>query len=109
MGEAKMRFDRSLELVSSTFTSDDVGNQTAVEQRCRIFANELRINSTEYLTLSQDAGILSIKDARKFEVYAAEYQGEQHVECGEVRYTVIRVQPRGEKTWLTCRRAVSDG
>ncbi|MDR1014738.1 MAG: hypothetical protein LBL86_07150 [Coriobacteriales bacterium] len=74
----------------------------------RVFANELRVDSSELLVLSQRAGALGIRDARRLELHAAEYRGERHVLIDGARHTVARVQPRGEKVWLTCERRASD-
>jgi len=100
-----VRHNQVIYLQSVTITEDEIGNQIETVTERMVFANELSVSSSEYY----DAGLQGIKPAKRWEIYAAEYQGEDRVRYENTVYRIIRTETRGEKIRLTAERVIGNG
>ncbi len=103
-----MLWSEPIKLVAETFAYDEVGNPVGQTTQSSIYANEMKMNSND-IAIIQDAGFSGFAEIHRFEIWAHDYNGQMNVELKGKTLSVISVQPRGEKVWITCRREVSDG
>ncbi len=103
-----MLWAEPIKLVAETFTYDEVGNPVGQTTQSSVFANEMKMNSND-IAIIQDAGFSGFAEIHRFEIWAHDYSGQMNVELKGKTLSVISVQPRGEKVWITCRRELSDG
>lgn len=102
-----MRFDAIITLVApGGFASDAIGQQVPADPvRRTIHANEFAVSATE----SYAAGAQGLKADCQYQVRSIDYEGEELFEVGDVEYTIIRVERRGEWTRLTGERKRANG
>jgi len=93
-------------LLSTSLTSDSIGVQkeTQIEKEIPIIKLE-DIYANEFYSANEQG----FKPELRLRISTYNYDGEQELEYGGVRYTVIRVQhPKADETVLICERKVKD-
>lgn len=100
-----MRHKEVIELLSVTYTEDELGNQIEQETARQVFANEFSISDRDFY----NAGIQGLRPEKRFEIYVFEYQNEPKFIHNGIKYRIIRTETRGEKIRLTGEKVVGDG
>lgn len=101
-----MLFSHDLVLIKTVFTSDDIGNQIATEERTEVFCNVKSITRTEFY----NAATTDLKPSIVFVVHLYEYNDEEVVEYNSVKYRVIRTyMTNTEEIELICEKVIADG
>lgn len=93
-----MRHKDVIKLITTTFTTDSIGNQVATEKEKEVFANMFSVSASEYY----NAALTGLRPSLMFEIYSFEYNGETRLKYEGKTYNIIRVTTAGEKTRLTC-------
>ncbi|MBC2722338.1 phage head-tail adapter protein [Desulfosporosinus sp.] len=99
------RPDQAVFLVSSTITSDEIGNQIKTLTERLVFAEELSVGSGEFY----NAALNGLRPSKRFEIYVREYLGEAKLKHNGINYRIIRTGGKGEKIELTCEAVAADG
>ena len=100
-----MRHKDVIYLISIESTEDDIGNSIDVEVKRQVFANKFYINQSEFY----NAQVTGLKPSQQFEIYSFEYQDESKLEHEGIRYSIIRVEERGDKARITCEKVIGNG
>ena len=99
--------DEMLMLVSSQFTTDDIGNEIPVLSEREIFCDCLSISQSEYFGCAQNG----LKPEYVFRIWSDEYGGEELVKYKNVLYSVYRTYKSKDYTelYVTQKARVSNG
>jgi hypothetical protein len=103
-----MLWSRRIGLADVTTAPDAIGNQVETETVIDVFANPINITATERIALTQSAGFIGFCDIRRFEIHGGEYDWQPYVYYADNKYSVISVQHKRDKVWLTCRRSLKN-
>lgn len=94
----------TITLISITgYTTDTIGQITTTEDRLDVIAEVSSISQSEFM----DAGQIGLKPSLRFEIWTAEYSGQENVEMDGTRYSVYRTFNRidGRTELYTERRS----
>lgn len=102
--------DRScvLTLISQSYSADSIGQMVPTETRRDVFCNLTSVSATEFF----DAAQIGLKAELRATLFAPDYQDEEIVELGGVRYSVYRTYIGKKETvelYLERKAGVSDG
>ena len=101
-----MTYDNQLTLISQTYTTDDIGNQMAVETKTNILCGLKSIGRNEFYSASQ----VGLKPTIIFTIHAYEYNDEILIEFESKQYSVLKTYSINfEDLELTCKRVVANG
>lgn len=102
-----MRYDAVITLIApGGYEQDAIGQQVpAAPVRRVVHANEFGLSASEFY----DAGAQGLKPECRYQIRSIDYQSEPLFEAGDVEYTIIRVERRGEWTTLTGERTQANG
>jgi SPP1 family predicted phage head-tail adaptor len=94
-----MLFRDVIELVSVTYTENDIGDSIEVVSNRQVFANKKSVRQTEFYQAAQTG----LKPELMFEIRTTEYQDEEKLSYNGKEYTIIRSYDKnGEFTELIC-------
>lgn len=85
-----MNTTHKINLLSKTYSADEIGNRIEVVTKKPVFANISSISSKEFF----DAGQNGLKPDHKFIMREFEYNGEDSLEFNEVVYSIYRTFSR---------------
>lgn len=94
----------TISLISITgYTTDSIGQVIPTEERMDVIAEISSISQSEFM----DAGQIGLKPDLRFEIWTAEYDGQENVEMDGIRYSVYRTykRPDGRTELYTERRS----
>ena len=96
----------TISLISITgYTTDSIGQVIPTEERLDVIAEISSITQSEFM----DAGQIGLKPDLRFEVWTAEYNGQENVEMDGTRYSVYRTYKRSDgRTELYTERRSGD-
>lgn len=100
-----MRHNQIVELISTTVSPDEIGNQLERPDHRKVYANEFSVGYADF----SNAALSGLRPEKIFEVYTFEYRGEERLLHGSMTYRIVRVDGRGDKTRLMCERVAADG
>ncbi len=83
---------KKINLLTSTYTSDDIGNFTEIESKKAVFAYVRSASQSEFF----GAGEAGFKPDKVFDVLLTEYDGQSGVEFGSDVYTIYRTYDRDD-------------
>lgn len=91
----------TLILLKQTIQNDLIGNQIATETSKEVFCSVLPINQNEFFRARAEG----INPTKKFEIFFADYEGEELLEFEGQKYVIYRVYDREDDiTELYCQR-----
>jgi len=100
-----MTYDYELILVDQVITADAIGNQIPLESETTILCDLKSISRSEFY----NAAVTDLKPEMIFVVHTCEYNAQEKVIFGGVRYNVIRTYAVGtEELELTCEKIAGD-
>lgn len=94
-------------LISTSYTSDGIGNQIAQKKEIEvpIIKNEF-IGMNEFYTANEQG----LKPSLQLKISTLNYNGQKKLKYMDTIYTVIRTKrPSSDETILICERKESDG
>ena len=96
----------TISLISKTgYTTDSIGQIIPTEERLDVIAEVSSISQSEFM----DAGKIGLKPDLRFEIWTAEYNGQDNVEMNGTRYSVYRTYNRADgRTELYTERRSGD-
>lgn len=83
---------KKINLLTSSYTSDDIGNITPIESKKAVFAYVRSASQSEFF----NAGEAGFKPDKVFDVLLTEYDGQSGVEFGSDVYTIYRTYDRDD-------------
>ena len=83
---------KKINLLTSTYTSDSIGNITPIESKKAVFAYVRSASQSEFF----NAGEAGFKPDKVFDVLLTEYDGQSGVEFGSDVYTIYRTYDRDD-------------
>lgn len=83
---------KKINLLTSSYTSDDIGNITPIESKKAVFAYVRSASQSEFF----NAGEAGFKPDKVFDVLLTEYDGQSGVEYGSDVYTIYRTYDRDD-------------
>lgn len=83
---------KKIYLLTSTYTSDDIGQQIPVDTKKAVFAYVRSASQSEFF----NAGEAGFKPDKVFDVLLTEYEGQSGVEFGSDVYTIYRTYDRDD-------------
>ena len=83
---------KKINLLTSSYTSDDIGNITPIESKKTVFAYVRSASQSEFF----NAGEAGFKPDKVFDVLLTEYDGQSGVEFGSDVYTIYRTYDRDD-------------
>ena len=103
-------FNNSIELITETYTTDDIGQQVSTYSYVEVFAQKKSISMNEFF----NAGQQKIKAEKCFVIRSCEYSGETKirypVDETDCIYSVYRVYTRADEfTELYCQARCGNG
>lgn len=99
------RWSDVINLISETYTENDMGDFIPIEIYAEVFASKKSIRQSEFYQ-AQAAGL---KPSIAFDVRSMEYNGEKLLGHEGEKYRIIRTYDRGEFVELICEGVVNDG
>lgn len=94
-----MLFRDVVELVSVSYTTNDIGDAIQQETKRQVYANKKSIRQSEFY----QAQATGLRPELMFEVRTEEYQGEPSLEHEGKQYNIIRVYDKnGEISEIVC-------
>ncbi len=96
-----------IKLISVTYTENEIGNQVPTESSTEVWAEETSIRKSEFY----NAAMAGLKPEITFIVWGNEYTGQEKIECGGLKYKIIRtyINPaKSEMIELICERVAAD-
>ena len=88
-----------IKLISTTQTTNDIGNIIDVETKREVFADKQSIRQSEFY----QAAATGLKPELMFVIRTEEYQNEEIVEYNDKKYNIIRTYDKnGELLELIC-------
>lgn len=101
-----MRFNSVIYLTHVEIVEDGLGQQNKIfGTKRKVYANEFSISRAEFTA----AGEKGLRPSLSFQINAVDYQNEDVVCVGNVRFHVYRVNKAGEKITLYLEKVVGDG
>jgi hypothetical protein len=97
-----MRFDAVIDLVSITYTEDDLRQQIEIPTSRTVYANEFSVGATEFYA----AGKAGLKPDRQYQLRSCDYEDEARAVVNGTEYDIVRANRRGEWVVLTMMRKV---
>jgi SPP1 family predicted phage head-tail adaptor len=95
-----MRYDKTIDLLTITYTPDALRQQVETPVARTVFANEFTISATEFFA----AGRAGLKPEREVQIRAEDYADETAAEMDGVRYEIVRAQTSGQWVRLMLQR-----
>lgn len=93
-----------IDLVSETYSENEMGDIISNETKRQVFTNKKSISQTEFY----QAAATGLKPELKFEVRTIEYDGEPKLSFNNKTYSILRVfDKNGETTELICSGLVN--
>lgn len=83
---------KKIYLLTSTYTSDDIGQQISVDTKKAVFAYVRSASQSEFF----NAGEIGLKPDKVFDVLVTEYDGQTGVQYGMEYYTIYRTYYRDD-------------
>ena len=77
---------KKINLLTSTYTSDEIGQSILTESKKAVFAYVRSASQSEFF----NAGEIGLKPDKVFDVLLTEYDGQAGVECNSEVYTIYR-------------------
>lgn len=92
----RMRFDSVIYLLSTTNSTNDLGDSIKIHAKRQVFAEKKSVRQSEFY----QAAATGLKPEIAFEIWSREYQQEQLLDYEGILYTIIRTFKKGEITEL---------
>lgn len=100
-----MRHNKIIKLPVVTITEDEYGNEVEEYTWEKVYANEYSVSSSEFY----NAAVNGLRPEKEFEIYSAEYDGQDKFMFEGQQYSIIRTQGQGEKIRLIGEKVTADG
>ena len=105
-----MRSNDVIYLLSTVYEKDEIGNEVVKEEPRLIYANRYEVSMSEHYNISnsQVAGTDDLRNVTSFEIYTQEYNREREYLHEEIRYKILRVSRKGDKTIIVGREVLAN-
>lgn len=98
------RWSDVINLVTETYTENDMGDTVVLETYVQVFASKKSIRQSEFY----QAQATGLKPAIAFDVRSMEYNDEEKIQYNSKTYNVIRTYDKGEFVELICEGVVNN-
>lgn len=98
------RWGDVINLISESYTENDMGDTITVEERVMVYANKKSIRQSEFY----QAQATGLKPAIAFEIHSEEYGEQKKLEYNDKGYHIIRTYDKGEFIELICEGVINN-